>query len=151
VIPYLLLIILVLACNACSQSDNDATVQDNQGINAQVIEALRPLQSSLPGKPPAGPDGPLPTSANGHIMLGLQHYENGEWLRSIESWIDALNYDPASATAYNNICSAYNQLEDYERAILACNKALALRPDFPRARANLNAAIIHQENREGSS
>ena len=80
-------------------------------------------------------------TAKEYINLSLQHYQDGEWEKCVEASIGALNINPSSALAYNNICAAYVQLKDFDRAILACNKALALRPDFPRARGNLNAAI----------
>ncbi len=145
VIPPLVLMTLSIACSSCSQS-GDTAAQDKPGINPQVIEALKPLQSSSPGKAARGPDGPIPKSATEYINLSLQHYKEGEWEKSIEACIGALNFNPSSAIAYNNICAAYVQLEDFDRAILACNKALALRPDFPRATANLNAAIKKKES-----
>ena len=148
VISSLVLITLSIACSSCNQSD-DSTPEDKLGINAQVIEALKPLQSRTPGKPPRGPDGPIPKSATEYINLSLQHYKEGEWEKCIEASIGALNFDPSSAIAYNNICSAYIQLEDFDRAILACNKALALRPDFSRARNNLNQAIKEKESKSG--
>ena len=37
---------------------------------------------------------------------------------------------PDSAVAYNNICSAYNQLQQWDKAIEACQQALAIDPDF---------------------
>ncbi len=148
-IPPLVLITLSIACSSCSQSDDTAT-EDKLGINAQVIEALKPLQSRVPGKPPNGPDGPIPKSATEYINLSLRHYKDGEWEKTIEAGIGALNFNPSSAVAYNIICAAYLQLEDFDRAILACNKALALRPDFPRATANLNAAIKKKESKQCS-
>ena len=145
VIAHLVLITLSIACSSCSQSGDTAT-QDTPGINAQVIEALKISQSRSPGKAPKGPDGPIPKSEAEYINLSLQHYKDGEWEKSIEACIGALNFNPSSAVAYNNICAAYVQLEDFEKAILACNKALALQPDFPRATANLNAAIKNKDS-----
>lgn len=92
-------------------------------------------------------NGPIPTSAAEYINLGLQHYKDGEWEKCIQASIGALIYNPSSAVAYNNICSAYIQLENFDSAILACNKALVLRPEFPRARNNLNAAIKKNESK----
>ncbi len=94
---------------------------------------------------PKGSDGPIPKSETEYINLSLQHYQDGEWEKCVETSIGALNFNPSSAVAYNNICAAYVQLGDFDRAILACNKALALRPDFPLARGNLNAAIKQKE------
>ena len=47
---------------------------------------------------------------------------------------------PDYAPAYNNMCSAYNKLGEWDLAIEACRKALQITPDYPRARANLRWA-----------
>ena len=141
----LVLVTTMIVCSSCGQPEED-TPEDKIGINAQVLEALKPLQAGGSGRPPTGPDGPEPKSATGYINLSLRYYAEEEWEKCIEACIAALNFNPSSSIAYNNICSAYNQLKDFDRAILACNKALALSPDFPRARANLNAAIKGKEN-----
>ena len=151
VISSLLLITLSIVISACNQSDDTATkekpaAEDEAGINAQVIEALKIVQSDTAGTSPKSPDGPIAKSATEYINLSLQHYQDGEWEKCVEASIGALNVNPESAIAYNNICSAYIQLKDFDRAILACNKALALRPDFPRAKGNLNAAIKQKES-----
>jgi tetratricopeptide (TPR) repeat protein len=140
VVSSFVLVALLVVCASCGQSD-ETEKEDKLGINAQVIEALRTLQSRAPDTPLKGPDGPMPKSAAEYINLSLQYYNEGEWEKCIEACIGALNFDPSSAVAYNNICSAYIQLRDFDRAILACNKALALQPDYQRARNNLNSAI----------
>ena len=38
------------------------------------------------------------------------------------------------------MCSAYNQLKMYDKAIEACNKAIAIKPDFELAKNNLKLA-----------
>jgi tetratricopeptide (TPR) repeat protein len=43
--------------------------------------------------------------------------------------------------AYNNICAAYNQLKEYDKAIEACNKAIELDSNHSLAKGNLNFAI----------
>ena len=153
VIPSLLLITSSIVISSCNQSDDTTNeeklvIEEQSGINAQVIEALKPFQSGAAAKLPKRPDGPIAKSATEYINLSVQYYKDGEWEKCIESSIGALNINPSSALAYNNICSAYIQLKDFDRAILACNKALALRPDFPRARGNLNAAIKQKESNQ---
>ncbi len=151
VIPSLLFITLSIVISSCNQSDDTApkeksATEDEAGINAQVIEALKIVQSNDARISPKEPDGPVANSATGFINLSLRHYQDKEWEKCIEASIGALNFNPSSAVAYNNICSAYIQLKDFDRAILACNKALALNPDFPRAKGNLNAAIKQKES-----
>jgi Flp pilus assembly protein TadD len=129
VTPSLLFITLSIVISSCNQSDDTSTEvkKDSLGTTTQVIEAP-------------------PKSASEYINLSLQHYNDGEWQKSIEAGNRALSLNPNSPMAYNNICAAYVQLDNFDEAIIACNKALALRPDFPRARGNLNAAIRKKEN-----
>ena len=81
-----------------------------------------------------------PTVAN-YIDLSLAHYEVGEYEESITVSQRVLELEPRSALAYNNICAASNHLEQWEKGIEACQKALAIRPDFRRAKANLRWAL----------
>ena len=54
--------------------------------------------------------------------------------------IKALEKQPNYAEAYNNICTAYNNLQKYDSAAWACSKALELKSDFQLAKNNLNWA-----------
>ena len=58
-------------------------------------------------------------------------------LMSIASSRAALKLRAGYAEAFNNICAAENALGRYADAIPACERALALKPDFPLARNNL--------------
>lgn len=49
----------------------------------------------------------------------------------------ALKLQPDNAAVHNNLCVAYGQLGQKERAIAACRRALELQPSFERARNNL--------------
>ena len=124
-----MLITLSIVISSCNQSDDTTTEakKERPGTSTQVIEAS-------------------PESASEYINLSLQHYNDGEWQKSIEAGNRALSLNPNDPMAYNNICAAYVQLDNYDEAIIACNNALALRPDFPRARGNLNVAIRKKEN-----
>jgi len=123
------------------ENDGASIYKFDSDVNVQIIEVLKLMSSNSAEKSPKGPEGPIANSATEYINLSLQYYREGEWEKSIGAGIGALDCDPSSALAYNNICAAYIQLEDFDRAILACNKALALKSDFTRARNNLNAAI----------
>ena len=91
------------------------------------------LQTSLPtAYPPDSPEGLLQNS--------LEHFRAGRYTDCILSCKRALALRPDYALAYNNICSAYNQLEAWERAVEACEQALRLDPDFELARGNLEWA-----------
>ena len=56
----------------------------------------------------------------------------------------ALAFRPDYAVAYNNICSAYNQLGRWDEAIDACLQALRHDPGLKLARGNLEWARSQQ-------
>jgi len=51
-----------------------------------------------------------------------------------------LELNPNYAEAYNNICSAYNCLEEWGKACEACEKAIQLKPGYTLAENNLKLA-----------
>ena len=75
-----------------------------------------------------------------HIQDSFNHYQAGDFARSIQSANQALAIDPTSAVAYNNLCSAHSRSGAHDEAILACRKALELEPGYYRAQANLEWA-----------
>ena len=77
--------------------------------------------------------------ANTESLLALSYslYQRGSYHQSISVAIKALQRNPGSAEAWNNIGVAYNALGQFDQGAEACEKALALKPDFPLARRNL--------------
>lgn len=75
---------------------------------------------------------------DGYINLGLMYYYDEMYKESIKYFEKTIEKDPKNATAYNNICSAYNVMQKWDEAIKACEKAISLEPDFQRAKNNLN-------------
>lgn len=78
--------------------------------------------------------------ANGYIELSLVYYRLGLYLRTVAYCQKTLSYTPNSSVAYNNICSAYNQMHDFDAAVAAGEKALNLDPASALIRANLDVA-----------
>ena len=64
----------------------------------------------------------------------------GEFRECIAMCEKALEIDPDSAFAYNNIGTACVSLAEYDRAIAACQKALEIDPDLEIATNNLALA-----------
>lgn len=79
-------------------------------------------------------------SFENYFKLSFEFYNAGKFSQSITAAEKALSYDSTSAAAYNNICSAYNELKEYQKAIVACKKALTLDPEFELAKNNLKWA-----------
>ncbi len=80
-----------------------------------------------------------PTAEN-YLSLSLYYYDAGLYNECVDACSKAVKIKPDYALAYNNMCSAYNQLKMYDKAIEACNKAIAIKPDFELAKNNLKLA-----------
>jgi len=74
------------------------------------------------------------------ISLSLDYYLSGKYTECVEAARKALEYNPKSYAAYNNICSAYNQLGSWDKAIVAGKMALEIVPGDERATNNLKIA-----------
>ena len=105
-----------------------ATAESEGARAAQVL--LDSARTALRRNPTAG----------AYINLGLAHYRAGRFLDSIDASYQALEIEPDSAVALNNLCSAFNGLEDWEKGIEACTRALELDPGSALARNNLRWA-----------
>jgi tetratricopeptide (TPR) repeat protein len=51
-----------------------------------------------------------------------------------------LQLNPEYALAFNNMCSAHNQLQEWKLAVEACENAIRIDPNFERAENNLTWA-----------
>lgn len=85
-------------------------------------------------------------ASNYYINLSLEYYNEGKYMECITAANTANSILP-NAIAYNNICTAYNELKEYDKAIEACNKALKLEANYSLALGNLNYAL-EQKNKE---
>lgn len=74
------------------------------------------------------------------INLSLDYYNEGKYEQCIHACEMALIVNPNSAEAYNNMCCAYNKLQQWDKGVEACQKALQINPAYQLARNNLNWA-----------
>ncbi len=79
-------------------------------------------------------------TADNYINLSLIQYQQKDFAGCIASCKKSLEINPNSEIAYNNICSAYNAMQQWQKAAEACEKALEINPNFDRAKNNLNWA-----------
>ncbi len=79
--------------------------------------------------------------ANYYINISYNYYVQGEFEKCIAASKMILKYEPGSFLAWNNICSAYNQLNQYDKAIEACNKGLKLAPTNELLKNNREVAV----------
>lgn len=80
---------------------------------------------------------PSVPTASDWINRSLFEYQQGSYEQAIDSSRHALQLDPNSAEAWNNLAAGYEGLHRWDEAIAAANKAVALKPNFPLARNNL--------------
>lgn len=76
-----------------------------------------------------------------YLELSLTLYQKGDFEGCIKVCEKIIEINPNSALAYNNMCSAYNNINKPDEAMTACTRALQIDPNFTRARNNLNIAI----------
>jgi tetratricopeptide (TPR) repeat protein len=75
------------------------------------------------------------------IDLSLKLFQAQDYANVVVAAEKALSLDPNNATAYNNICSAFNSLLLFEEAVEAGKKAFELKPDFDLAKNNYQYAL----------
>jgi len=108
----------------------DALRLENAVIKKNQKEKLSKLKQLVKEKP----------SADNYIELSLLYYKSEMYNECIVACRKALAFNPQSAIAYNNICSAYNALKQWDMAVGACAKSLEIDSTFERAKNNLKWA-----------
>jgi len=78
-----------------------------------------------------------------YLSLGYIYYIARKFELSINAYQKVLTYNKKNSTAYNNICSAYNELGKWKEASENCEKALKIDSAFVLAKNNL---IIAKSN-----
>jgi tetratricopeptide (TPR) repeat protein len=75
------------------------------------------------------------------LNVSLSEYQNKHYQASIDAAHRALQFNPASELAYNNLGAAYAALAQWDLAIQNDQQALRLKPDFQLAKNNLAWAL----------
>jgi len=127
----------------------------NYGALGQWDEAIRNEQEALKIKP----DSQLAKNniawytrekAGGetvadYINDSLRLSQEGKYEESVAAARKALQLDPNSAEAWNNIAGGDEALHRWDEAIAAAQKAIALKPDFQLAKNNLAWSISQKQ------
>jgi tetratricopeptide (TPR) repeat protein len=79
-------------------------------------------------------------NADNYVNLSLLYYNFACYQKCVDAATMALKYDPNSVSAYNNICSGYNMLEEWDKAIEAGEKGLKLNPENTLLKNNLTVS-----------
>jgi tetratricopeptide (TPR) repeat protein len=80
-----------------------------------------------------------PTEAN-YITLSLVYYNLGSFQKCADAAQKALECNPKSSAAFNNICSAYNMLKLWDKAIEAGENGLKIDPNNQLLKNNLEVS-----------
>ena len=123
----------------------EALLFANRAVELSPADAdARNLLTDLMTRPAATiPTGPTPNTPEQWVMLSLEQYQARRYEDCIKSSERALQLRPAYAEAFNSICAAHNALGNYAAAADACERALALAPNYVLARHNLAVARSH--------
>lgn len=103
--------------------------------SAMAAEATSPVHATFTVK----------SAADNHIRSGATEYKKGNYERSIAYSQAALKSSLSpkrAAIAHTNLCAAYANLGDLEKAEDACDQALKLRPNYEAAQANKAALRV---------
>ena len=75
-----------------------------------------------------------------YVNLGIVYYQAAKYEDAIKIWNKAIELNPKSAIAYNDIAAAYGAINKYDEEISACEKALSIDPTMTLAKNNLKWA-----------
>ncbi|MBX2908643.1 MAG: tetratricopeptide repeat protein [Chitinophagales bacterium] len=133
VILALALLILVVYIVATNLNSSSAPQQQKVVEKQNITPSVSGIESALKATE-------LNPNYETYFNLGLVYYNAANYLESVSAWKKALEYNPQSAVAYNNIAAAYGALEMWNEEIAACEKALAIDPNMTLAKNNLDWA-----------
>lgn len=85
-------------------------------------------------------------TAEDYVNQSLTYFNYRMYNMCIAACESALELKPDYDLAYNNLCAAYNQLGQWDKAIEAGNKGLKVNPNNERLKNNLAVAIAAQKN-----
>ncbi|MFI5162588.1 MAG: tetratricopeptide repeat protein [Sphingobacteriales bacterium] len=125
----------------------------------QFDKAIEPLKKALSIKPDyqlaknnlsmaenhQSISGPNTTTAEQYIDQSLVYYRFSLYKLCIAACESALEIKPNYDLAYNNLCSAYNRLKDWDDAIKTGQKGLQINPNNQLLKNNLAEAVAGQK------
>jgi tetratricopeptide (TPR) repeat protein len=102
--------------------------------------------SSAAVYPPLVAPSPIPDAAKaaGYGAQAFADYNAGRLQESVDASLQAIRFNPGSAGYYNTLCAAYNNMQRYDLALDACERALQIDPTFSLARNNRAWALNHR-------
>jgi Tfp pilus assembly protein PilF len=72
-----------------------------------------------------------------HFNLGVQFYNQREFLKAIQSYQKVIELDPTYIEAYNNLGIIYQEIGNFDRAFGAYQKSIEINPQYEKGYNNL--------------
>jgi Flp pilus assembly protein TadD len=72
-----------------------------------------------------------------HFNLGVQFYNQREFLKAIQSYQKVIELDPTYIEAYNNLGIIYQEIGNFDRAFGAYQKSIEINPQYEKGHNNL--------------
>lgn len=79
---------------------------------------------------------------------GNRHFEQGNYLQTIEAYTQVIQLTPQDASAYVVRCSAYNQLGNHQQAIQDASRAIEINPQCAEAYLSRGTAYFQCEDHQ---
>ncbi len=92
---------------------------------------------SIEVKPEGEKDRPFPSEVLTHFNLGVQLYNQREFLKAIQSYQKVIELDSTYVEAYNNLGIIYQEMGDFDRAFGAYQKSIEINPKYDKGYNNL--------------
>lgn len=86
---------------------------------------------------------PAFASARPYLALGKIYFERADYAAAVPHFEKALVHEPKLALAHMNLCAAYMQMGDFERAVASGQKALAAKDKPTKFKATYNLGLAH--------
>ncbi|MDF2437253.1 MAG: tetratricopeptide repeat protein [Bacteroidota bacterium] len=135
VISILLLLPIVFLLVKFSKSPDGAVDQKTQNAAAPPID-IAAFENAVKSNP----------TFDNYIGLSNAYVNSNMPGKSVDPLMKAIELNPKSAIAYNNLGVAYTMLQQYNKGIEACTRALEIDSSFQLAKNNLNWANSEKKN-----
>jgi Tfp pilus assembly protein PilF len=118
---------------------------------AESIREPQPLQAAIPQAPRTTDISVLEASAriaptaDNRLKLSVGYINTNAPEKAIPILMSLIAEDKNNATAWNNLCVAYNLQKNYKDGITACTEALRIDPQFQLAANNLKWATEEEQ------
>jgi Flp pilus assembly protein TadD len=96
---------------------------------------------SIEVKPEAEKDRPFSSEILTHFNLGVQLYNQKEFLKAIQAYQKVIELDSTYVEAYNNLGIAYQAIGDVDRAFGAYQKSIEINPQYEKGYNNLGILL----------